>query len=433
MLRAILKFIILLGIALHITTFNNDATAECSKLCRKLKKSKSIGIKQESEYLQKSRDLIVVKNKKAAMSMGYTAYVPCSGDDNQAPVTAANCSPAIVSTRDSVYFCPNQLRPFKNSVKAERKGFSAYTGCGILSPLPSPTPIPSSSPIPTTMTFYIEDGERLTDISSATVLKLNSGEYRAYLSVSDSSLDSETLYFSNSRDGLTFGVMTPIRGVAPSRLTETFQSPTIVQLEDDSFSLIYEQVRHVSSAAVDLYNLVRAISLDGVNFTSPLATPIIENGSSISSRFDASVLKTISGTQRMYYGFLSGLYAVESTNNGESWGATSPVSILGISSGYAPYPNAASVVQKEDGSYYMVFSSQLSDDNYHSALFSAESSDGHTFYVHDQPVLLPRGESTLVNPEILKLENGKIRIYYVERTGSFDSLHRSLKSLLSNN
>lgn len=414
----------------------SSAQAECSAQCKRIKRATVIGIIDGRQYLQKSRDMLVVKDRKNAKQLGYTAFVGCQSQ-GASKRSRNKCEPAVLSTRDAVYLCPNQIKILPSVTKAEQRGFSAYTACDSLDPLPSATPTPGTTPapettpIPRSLTFAADSGVRLSTIDSASIIPLASGGYRAYVARSGSSFDNEKIYFSDSMDGLTFSGLTAITGIGPSMSTETLTRPSILQLADSSFSLIYEKTRHISSAGLDLHSLMRAISGDGAAFSNSPANIIIANGSAISSYFNADVVPESELAMRLYYSTISGIRTTTSPDNGVTWLEDNEVSIGGTSRSYAPYPSEPSVVRDARGRFIMFFVSPVTAEVTRQSIFTAESSDGLSFTVHDEPLIVSPEGVTYYGPTVLKYSDGSLRLYYIEQTGPYESVTREMKSLVS--
>lgn len=406
------------------------AEAECSARCKKLKRAEIIGILDGKEYLQRSRDMLVVRNKRVAKRQGYSAPIGCE-NDGASIKAGGRCAPAILSTRDLLYFCPQQVKAFRSVRRAERKGFSAYTSCGSLTPLPTPTVTPSTTPIPRSREFTAESGVRVSGIDSASITPLNSGGYRAYIGKSGVSFDAETIYYADSADGLTFGALTAIGGIAPSGGSETLSRPTVRQLADNSFALIYEKIRHISSAAVDLHSLMRAVSPDGATFTNMPATIVIPGASAISFYFNPEMVGTDDGVVRIYYSSALKMNSAVSTDEGATWVEEGEITLNGTGDNFAPYPGEPAVVREQNGKYLMFFSSPVTSDQTRSSIFTAESEDGRTFTAHDEPLVVSPEGATYYSPAALKQNDGSIRLYYLDHSGSFENPVKELKSLIS--
>ena len=423
----------------HFVIFASQAVAGCNDRCKKLKGAPVIGIKAQKQFLQKSRDMLVVKSSRAAIQMGYSSFELCSSGITPRRVNrgaAQACAPAILSTRDALYYCPSQVKPLQSVRKATKKGFAAYTGCGSLEPLPSitptPTPTPSVTPIPATLTFGLETGTRLSDVDTIDVVRLTSGTYRAYIAPSSSSFESDTIYYADSADGLTFGARTTVTGIAPSTSLETLTYPGVIRLADGSITMVYEKSRHISSAGVDLNNLMRAVSADGASFSNSPATIIIPGGSVISTNFSADVISTGATSQRMYYTTATGIFAASSNDEGATWSEDGAISLLGISDNYAPYASSPAVVRRDNGTYLLFFvSAPTSDFTASLLIYGAESSDGTTFYAFDTPVFAPDDGFRATDVSAMILPDGRIRLYFTERSTDFDNQSRAVKSLIS--
>ncbi len=192
--------------------------------------------------------------------------------------------------------------------------------------------------------------------------------------------------------------------------------------------MLYEKIRHISSAATEINNLMRAVSADGVSFANSPETSPIPGGSTIASNFDPSLVRVQDATVRLYYSASAKVYSALSTDDGESWTEEGRVPILGRSTSFAPFPIEASVVKDPSGNFLMFFASPLDSETSSYSIFLAKSDDGTNFHVFDEALLIPPEGSSYRDPNAIQLQNGSIRLYFVERTGDLNSQTRATKS-----
>ena len=288
--------------------------AEC-KDCKALRKAKYLGIKKTKQYVLRTSQVTIFSNDRKAKKRGLKRFRKCSAQTSAARSSTTECKPAFAILEDGIYFCPKQLKPFTSETRAEKGGFAPYDACGARTPVATPTATPQVTPRPLTRSFSLEAGTRLSDVDAISISRIPNGDFRLYTSASASSVDGDTLRFSDSADGLTFGAKSPITGIAPET-DETFTNPTTFVLNDGSFVMFYEEIRHISSAAADITSLMRAQSADGSNFSYNPDGLAISNGSSLASIFYPSLLLLNQSELRLYYNTTTGFKNIASSDLG---------------------------------------------------------------------------------------------------------------------
>ncbi|RIL09881.1 MAG: hypothetical protein DCC75_05565 [Proteobacteria bacterium] len=400
--------------------------AKPCKLCTRLRQAPFIGIKQVREYVSNQNDVTIYSRERKAKRQGLSRFAGC-----QSRLSAKNlaCRPAFALLSDSIYFCPKQLRPFSTEAAAQQASYSGYTACGQRTPTPTPTATPNVTPKPLSRDVSVESGVRFSDVDAISVARLQGGDYRIYSAASVSSFDPDTLRFNDSSDGLSFGSKTAISGVVPE-FSETFGYPAFLQLASGRIAIIYEEIKHISSAAVDIHNLMRAVSDDGTNFFYEPANIVIPDGSVISGNFQPSLVRIDASTTRLYYTTLQEMKTTTSADSGASWGESETVAVIGRNDSYAPFALSPSVVLESGGNYLMFLASPISLEVTELSIFLADSPDGKTFHIFDQPILTAQSGTSFSDPAAIVLPNSSIRLYYIERSGDLGSTVRSVKSVL---
>lgn len=412
----------------------------CNTECKNLKKANYIGIKPVKEYLKRKGSIVIIPNEKTAKKKGYAVFNSCNNKTSLRKKITKKCSPVFGVIQDKKYFCISELKAFSSEKKAVANKFSVYTSCGSTTPTPTvtstpsnetptPTKTPSVTPLPLVLTITSEAGEKFTNLDSMSIANLSNGRYRSYTSASASSISNpDTLRLSDSDDGETFGAKIPITGVTPLA-DETFTNASSVLTNSGETVLIYERVKHVSSAGVDIHNLMRAVSSDGIQFAQSPQFVVIPGGSLISNYFHPSLMRLQDGRLRMYFTSSQSNKMLTSSDDGMTWDEATDVVILGRNDSYAPYPTEPSVVTHSSGKFLMFFTSSFGANPTGNSIFIAQSSDGVVFHVFDQPVLQSSGEISYVKPAAIVLPDGSIRVYYVQRTGSLNNAIRIIKSI----
>lgn len=243
-----------------------------------------------------------------------------------------------------------------------------------------------------------------------------------------STFDPDTLRLSTSADGLTFGAKTALTGITPEA-EATFGNPAFLAFDNGTFLMLYEDIKHVSSAAVDINRMRRAISMDGSAFTNEPSTVFSPGGSLVSIYLQPSLVRIDNTKIRMFYTSSQSTQTALSTDEGQSFGAEDTVAVIGRSDAYAPFLGDPTVIIDQSGRYLMFFISVPTSADSDSAIFFADSSDGKTFHVFDQPALVPTAGTSFQDPAAIVLNDGSIRLYYIARTGGAS---RTVKSALSN-
>jgi|GEM_PF-3182742 len=417
---------VILLLAVSLGALPIEVHAQCS-VCTTLKRSKIIAIKRTKQYLNRAGELRVIKNQRLAKAQGYTKFTACANATNAVKARGIPCAPVFGIVAEKKYLCPAQLKGFKSASRALTAGYERYAACITETPTPTPTATPQVTPLPSTYTFTAETGQRFINVDSLSIVSQDGGAYRAIVGPSASSFDPDTIRYSDSVDGLSFGAFSAVTGIAPL-ISETFANPGVLRLQDGSYLMLYEKIKHISSAATDLVTLLRAVSNDAAIFTNNPTTPAIPGGSVVATNFGASLVQVNESTIRLYYSTSQLVRTTTTTDNGINWSDDQAASILGRSTEYAPFPFDVSVVINQSGTYLMFFVSPPNESINRYSIYLAQSTDGVTYQIYDQSVLAPPDESSFTDPNAVVLPDGSIRLYYIERAGEFGSQTRTVKS-----
>ncbi|MCB0340229.1 MAG: exo-alpha-sialidase, partial [Bdellovibrionales bacterium] len=382
----------------------------CLQKLNKIKNSAYLGLTETNEYILNSSDSIKrFRKRKAAKLAGFSRLKVCDNgstslpDSKQLPdvklAKKAKACRKVFGIKSTSLFVPlSKVYPLEDEQEAQSLGFSDYQACD------------ESSPISGAPSFTIDTGTRFTDIYSVSVVRLSDDSYRAFLGVSSSSLQGANIATSTSADGLTWSSPQTITGITLDSLA-THTNPSAVQLSDDSFVLIYQRVKHISSAGVDFDSLYRGISNDGSSFTLPSEFSLSLGDTSMHS--SPSLVSIDSSTMRLYYESLSSIKSAISTDNGATWSDEGDITINGNSDNFAPYPSDPSVIIWNDNRYRIFFSSPMSTSDSNSHIFSAVSEDGRTFQIEQGPILSPSDSTkNLYQPDVISLSGGGYRLYF---------------------
>lgn len=206
-------------------------------------------------------------------------------------------------------------------------------------------------------------------------------------------------------------------------LPETMYNPAVVRMSNGTYVMIYESNRALELPAGARF--YRATSTDGINFTKTLGSgtngAVMMPGSG-SNAFvsvpDIAVLPD--GRWRIYFVGGDG-YQIEtavSTDLGLSWTKEGLVAIAGMSSGRAQVDPDILVLSNGSLRLYFAASPTGKDLNNHS-IYSATSTDGRNFLL-DSGVRIGVANTSVGNadPDVVVLPNGKLRMYYGYRASS---------------
>ncbi len=338
---------------------------------------------------------------------------------------------------DSTYVCLNQVKALRSEKKAIASGYSHVASCRIATPTPTssaaptitPTPQVTITPLPRSLSFQLEDGIRHSNMAASSTLLMNNGTFKAYLGVSTSSFDQKTISYATSADGLSWNNPTNISGITLGT-SETLTNPATFFLANGQLALLYEGIKHISSAGLDMHTLNLMTSVNGASFSNPFAGSI---ASSISGSISPGIVRIDSNTLRAYYGTISGVTSAVSTDEGATWTKEDGVfQILGCSETFAYSPHGLNVIKLANGTYRLFFGAYSSLNSMISRIYTATSSDGKNFTVEDGPLVEPANpEYRHTRPDAIILPDGRIRVYFSEQYGGFDSLVKNIRSLIS--
>ena len=399
--------------------------AECDRVCLKsrlVSNARVLGIISSKEYLLR-RQRVLLKTQKAAKLKGYTKRALCSGSSGVA--LAARCNYPVGIRIDKTYACLNDLRTFRRVATAKKRGYQPVSAC----PSPSPSPSPTITPLPQSLTFDSEPGIRHTDIAVSSTLRLGSGTFRAYLGRSIYSFDQKNIAYADSDDGLTFSAPLNITGVTLDA-SQTLTYPSFFLLQNGNYGLVYESVKHISSAGVDIHTLNMMTSANGAAFTKDPAGPFDSN---ISSTFAPSVVRIDDSLLRLYYRDLGPMGTSVSHDEGVSWTPDAAGFIIhGSSESFAYYPRTFSVIKLGDGTYRMFFSAYPASTSNVSRLYTAVSTDAKTFQVEAGTLVEPEVSTyALDRPDAVLLADGKIRVYFAEYYEEQNTRFKNIRSVIS--
>ena len=165
------------------------------------------------------------------------------------------------------------------------------------------------------MTFTLDSGLRISvaalgvsQISGPSIVKMNTGGWRMYLSdMNPSSTDPTTgfitlgvnrVFSAFSTDLLTWTIDPGVRAGPGSAIPNagSAEHPASIANDDGSVTLVYMQPRRYG--VVHSATLVTSTAADGLNFTSEVATPF---GLTLGSGNDPFLMRLNTGEVRMYY------------------------------------------------------------------------------------------------------------------------------------
>ncbi|MDE3070551.1 MAG: hypothetical protein KGJ43_07460, partial [Acidobacteriota bacterium] len=239
----------------------------------------------------------------------------------------------------------------------------------------------------TRWTFSADPGTRIPAGVSTEVLQLPDGSLLAYVGT----LRGELVY--RSTDGLAFTEV--------SAHTPAGNDPAIVGLPDGRYRM-YFNVCNPCAGADSGKEIRSAVSSDGLNWTTEPGVRLVEGTFRAGGVPDAVVLPD--GRVRIYY--LPSL---------DDEGVASATSLDGLTFTADPgyrltggYVDPA-VLRLPDGTWLMVVSRTPREQQ---RLYLARSTDGLAWTVDPAPVLQPAARGNALDPTLLPLPDGRIRVYY---------------------
>lgn len=258
----------------------------------------------------------------------------------------------------------------------------------------------SLGPVPET--WVVDAGTRITFAVSSSTLIMPDGTWRTYLPGGVT---------ATSNDGLTWSAVTKV-GLTES---ETFGG-AVVRLSSGTFVMIYEAGRTFSSLTGGKF--FRATSTDGIKFTktsgSGTSGAVIEplNSSSFVSVPEIVILPD--GKLRLYFVGSDGnrMESALSSDLGLSWTREGLIEISGMASDRTQVD--PDVIILSNGSYRLYFTAPTSGRSLsNKRIYSATSTDGRTFLLDaGERIGVSDGSMDNVDPDVVKLSNGKLRMYY---------------------
>lgn len=272
---------------------------------------------------------------------------------------------------------------------------------------------------PVPETWIAEAGTRITFVASATTLALPDGTFRMFIPGGGT---------ATSTDGVTWGFVTKIS--FPE--TETFGGAAL-RLSDGTFVMIYEAGRTISSLTGGKF--FRATSTDGVKFTK---TPgagttgaVFEPSGSTSLISVPDLIVLPDGRWRMYFVGYDGnrMESAVSTDLGMTWTKEGLIEIAGMESSRTQVD--PDVILLANGKFRLYFTAPVSGRSLsNKRIYSATSSDGRTFLLDaGERIGVADGTADNVDPDVVALPGGKLRMYYGFKTAS--QLNYDLKSAVT--
>lgn len=259
----------------------------------------------------------------------------------------------------------------------------------------------------TTWTFTADPGVRMPNGVSPKVIRLADGVLLAYVT------DIGPMSVYRSSDGLTF---TQIDAQTPPG-----HDATIVSLPDGRWRMYYD-VQPDPSGGIEIDS---AVSSDALTWTVEAGTRISLANSNIGGVPEATVLPD--GSVRIYYivggnGRLETIDSATSTD-GLTFNADSDPRLTG---GYVD----PAVVRLSDGTWLMAVSRTPREQQ---RIYLAHSVDGLRWTVDPQPIILLANGANALDPTLLPLADGSIRVYFAEaaKGNQLSGPHQVLSGLLT--
>ncbi len=250
-------------------------------------------------------------------------------------------------------------------------------------------PTPGKEPTPTRLLQWAkESGMRVDDgVSPATIVLKDSRYVMYYTAVGG-------IFAAKSTDGMNFEKV----GVV---ISDGASNPAIIELNNE-YRMIYENNRKLYSA----------ISSDGFNWVKEEGVRLWDYGDGKPGEIFTSVpdiMRLDGGKLRMYYARGATSATAVSNDEGVTWTKETNLDFKRI----AVDPD---IVRLEDGSYKLFFTTFDSEwgvgDQY---VMSANSADGINFKLDEGKRVQPgAGKTMVVDPDVVKLPDGRYRMYYGE-------------------
>jgi len=243
----------------------------------------------------------------------------------------------------------------------------------------------------------IDDG-----VSSCTIIKDN--EYWIYYTANGIEL-------ATSSDGLTFTKKGTVLDVKDVSDVDMVTNPAVFKTNDGKYRMIFEGSKKIGGSQSDR-KLYSAISSDGLTWKTEQGVRFQDEGDGKPGEMFTSVpdiIRLDDGRLRMYYtrGLTSAIAI--SNDDGITWTKEKNLDLGTM----ALDPD---IIRMDDGTYklfYTRFDSQFGVGEQY--IMSANSVDGVNFVMDEGKRIKPGQENTvIVDPDVIKLTDGKYRIYYGE-------------------
>jgi len=247
-----------------------------------------------------------------------------------------------------------------------------------------------------------EEGTRVDGVSSCTMIKDN--EYWMYYTGKDIEL-------AISSDGLNFIEKGTIIDMKDVEGVDMVTNPSVFMTKDGKYRIIFEGSRWVEGGQTDR-KLYSAISTDGLEWTVEEGVRFQDIGDGKPGELFTSVpdiIRLDDGRLRMYYTRGASSAIAVSDDDGMTWTKEKNLDLKRI----AVDPD---IVILDDGTYKLFFTTFDSEwgkgEQY---VMSASSIDGINFIVDEGKRIQPSsGNNMVVDPDVIKLPDGKYRMYYGE-------------------
>lgn len=276
------------------------------------------------------------------------------------------------------------------------------------------TPLETPKPAPKLLSWQKETGIKASSaVSSCTVFRDN--QYWMYYT------GIGGIYFARSSDGLNFQGYGEVVVNGPfGSEQEMVTNPAVFQLKNGKYRVIYEGSKNQQSVR----KLYSAVSDDGLRWTKEdgvrLEDSIVENKKGISQGIIFTsvpdIIRLDNDCLRMYYTVIDESRIAESCDEGLIWQKKGEIM-------FDVYPEVVQdpdIIRLENGKYKLFFSTQ-DFDRTRQWILSAESDDGINFKIDLGERLNPSlGNKRVVDPDVVKLPDGKYRMYFGE-SSSWDN------------
>lgn len=264
-----------------------------------------------------------------------------------------------------------------------------------------------------------EAGTRVAFVASACTIVLPDGTFRMYMPGGGT---------ATSADGLTWGFVTKI--TLPE--SETFGG-SVLRMSDGTFVMLYEAGRTISSLTGGKF--FRATSTDGVKFTKTSGTgttgAVFEPSGTTTLISVPDLIVLPDGRWRMYFVGSDGnrMESAVSSDLGMSWSKEGLIEIAGMESSRTQVD--PDVIRLASGGYRLYFTAPTSGRSLsNKRIYSATSADGRTFLLDaGERIGVADGTADNVDPDVVALPNGKLRMYYGFKSGT--QLNYDLKSAIT--